>query len=180
MSQKNNQNSSNESNYLVDEFLKQKGKELRNFILKMVEDYHHTEDIFQQTMVNVLKYQHNFRGGSQFSTWVYRIAINEVSEHMRKRGIVGRRLEKYTLEREFMLQPNKNPEQVFMEIEQRELAQKIYGDKKNIIVTLQSQGYSGKKISEMLGIKIGTVKSRSFYTKKRLESEIGEAGLNPL
>lgn len=46
-------------------------------------------------------------------------------------------------------------------------------DEFKIPFTMHLQGYKYKEIADNLGLKIGTVKSRIFFTRKRLISSLG-------
>lgn len=44
------------------------------------------EDVMQQAYLNAYQHLHQFAGGSLFSTWLTRIAVNEALARLRKRG----------------------------------------------------------------------------------------------
>jgi RNA polymerase sigma-70 factor (ECF subfamily) len=44
--------------------------------LKMVRDPQDAEDVLQETFINVYRHLDTFRGDSEFSTWIFRIATN--------------------------------------------------------------------------------------------------------
>ena len=43
-------------------------------------------DLTQQVFLRVLQTIDQFRGRSQFETWLYRIAVNEALQHLRRQG----------------------------------------------------------------------------------------------
>jgi Ca-activated chloride channel family protein len=54
---------------------------------KMLRNFHDAEDNTQETMMKAFQYRHQFRGDSKFSTWLGRIAINQIRMKIRKRRI---------------------------------------------------------------------------------------------
>jgi len=187
MSQKNSKNG-NGSNPLVDEFLREKGGALKDFIFKIIGDPNDTDDIFQRALEKILKYQHQFRGGSKFSTWAYRIAKNEAFRYIGERNYRRRHIKtnqevyeivlgEYSSERGSEAH-YKNPEEMFKETEQREINREICNDERNRVLIFQSQDYTVSEIAEMLSIPKGSVKSEAFYARKRLRNELGERGLS--
>ena len=52
-------------------------KQLYWQIRRMILNHDDSDDILQNTFIKVLNSIHNFRGDSQLSTWLHRIAINE-------------------------------------------------------------------------------------------------------
>lgn len=53
-------------------------------IRRLVVLHHDTEDILQETFINVYRYLDTFKNESKISTWLYRIATNECIKHFRK------------------------------------------------------------------------------------------------
>jgi len=51
---------------------------LFNFVLRMVGNYHHAEDLSQDILLKIFQKITTFRGESQFKTWLFRIAVNHV------------------------------------------------------------------------------------------------------
>lgn len=44
------------------------------------------EDVVQESFIKAFRQMENFRGGSKFSTWLYRIAVNQALDAVRKRS----------------------------------------------------------------------------------------------
>ncbi len=53
--------------------------------LKMVRDAQDAEDVLQETFINVYRHLDTFRGDSEFSTWIFRIATNTSLMKLRAR-----------------------------------------------------------------------------------------------
>jgi RNA polymerase sigma-70 factor (ECF subfamily) len=54
--------------------------------LRMGRDRSEAEDLTQETFVHVWDRLHSFRGESEFSTWLHRVAVNVVVTELRRRG----------------------------------------------------------------------------------------------
>lgn len=62
------------------------------FIFQLAPDFSRedVEEICQETFLTVIKRIHSFRGGSQFQTWLFRIAINRARDYREKRRAAKR------------------------------------------------------------------------------------------
>ena len=144
------------------------------------------DDLAQEIFVKVYFSLSKFHFKSEFGTWLYRIAVNHIKDHLRK---VSRRKE-VSLE-EFENVPLAMDDQV-KEREQRQdddLKKKIvFGvlatlpQKYRMILTLREvKGFSYEEITRVLKISPGTVDSRLHRARKLLRKKMtpylgGEGG----
>jgi RNA polymerase sigma-70 factor (ECF subfamily) len=144
------------------------------------------DDLAQEIFVKVYFSLSKFHFKSEFGTWLYRIAVNHIKDHLRK---VSRRKE-VSLE-EFENVPPAMDDQV-KEREQRQdddLKKKIvFGvlatlpQKYRMILTLREvKGFSYEEITRVLKISPGTVDSRLHRARKLLRKKMtpylgGEGG----
>ncbi len=59
-------------------------KKIYNYCLRMTKRREDAEDLTQEVFVRVYKGLKGFKGNSQFSTWIFRIAHNICIDHYRK------------------------------------------------------------------------------------------------
>ena len=59
-------------------------KQIYNFIRKQVSERENIEDLVQEVFLRVFKSAKNFDPEKKFSSWVYKIALNEVKRHWKK------------------------------------------------------------------------------------------------
>ncbi|MEZ5337021.1 MAG: sigma-70 family RNA polymerase sigma factor [bacterium] len=59
-------------------------KQIYNFIRKQVSERENIEDLVQEVFLRVFKSSKNFDPSKKFSSWVYKIALNEVKRHWKK------------------------------------------------------------------------------------------------
>jgi RNA polymerase sigma-70 factor, ECF subfamily len=123
------------------------------------------EDLAQDVFVKAYLHLSEFRFDSEFGTWLYRVAVNRVKDHLRK---VGRRretpLDDVPEGRFASEDPNRAREDA-REDERRRAAVhralETLPPKYNVILTLRDvRGLSYEEIAETLKISPGTVDSR--------------------
>lgn len=81
---------------LFPELLRRYERKLYNFGMRMCRDVRDTEDMVQDTFINVFNYLKDFRYETQFKNWLYRIATGACLNKRRK--------SKYAPERELSLE----------------------------------------------------------------------------
>ena len=130
-------------------------------------------DISQEVFIKVYRSLRKFRGDCRFFTWLYRITMNTVKDYIRsqkRRKTVS--LSDYDEDEE---NPSgtrdipdegaeADPEEMTEKKERRELVRQAIGqlseDHRTVVTLRDMEGYSYEEIAEMLGLEIGTVKSR--------------------
>jgi RNA polymerase sigma-70 factor (ECF subfamily) len=113
-----------------------------------------------------------FRGNSRFSTWVYRIAINECRSRYR-----SKKNKPKSTSLEFVA--DEGPDQTALSLEQKETKQQVRAaiqelneDYSMPLILFHLQGKAHKEISEILGVPIGTVKTRIHRGHKQLADKL--------
>lgn len=135
-----------------------------------------TMDISQETFLKVYKSLGSFKGDSEFSTWLYRIAKNTALDFVRRRRINSVSMDSSGEESEGFDIPDESvaasPEKAVL---QRERSQKLRraieglsDEHREIIILRDINNYSYEEISQRLGIEAGTVKSRLFRAREAL------------
>lgn len=81
---------------LFHELLRRYERKLYNFGIRMCRDVQDTEDMVQDTFINVFRYLKDFRYETKFKNWLYRIATGTCMKQKRK--------SKYAPERELSLE----------------------------------------------------------------------------
>ena len=67
-----------------DRLIEQNASRLRSFVDRITFGSHDREDIFQQTICRAIENLKQFRGDSNFLTWLCTIALNEMRQSLRK------------------------------------------------------------------------------------------------
>ncbi len=152
---------------------------LINFVFQFLGDREQAEDVVQDTMLKLYVKKHYYREIAKFSTWIYTIARNLANTELRKR-----KRRKTTLlshmsrdEREYELpaiQPDTGSEV------QSEFAEKLIQSAihslpehfKTVIILRDIQELSYDDISSIVGVPLGTVKSRINRARLQLQAEL--------
>ena len=147
-------------------------------ILRRREDI---EDVAQQVFMKAYFSLRRFDLRSAFGTWLYKIAVNECWDYLRKKR-VRRLVYEADLSEEQVRQlyhaPNpgggaQNPgEDAGRRAEQRDLLERLLGelDEKDrlMLVMKEVEGFSVEEIGEVLDLNVNTVKVRLFRARGRL------------
>jgi len=130
-------------------------------------------DIVQEVFIKLFRSIKNFKGRSQFYTYLYRMVMNTAIDHARKAG------KQYvsSLDEEGSFEPSDNieqgPERVLLqkELEGRvKLAMdKLPAEQKAALIFRDVEGLSYQEMSEAMGCSIGTVMSRLHYGRRRVQ-----------
>jgi RNA polymerase sigma-70 factor (ECF subfamily) len=130
-------------------------------------------DIVQEVFIKLFHSIKNFKGRSQFYTYLYRMAMNTAIDHTRKGG---KRFVS-SLDEEGSFEPSdgaeKGPERILLqkELEQRVKVamDKLSAEQKAAIIFRDVEGLSYQEMAEAMGCSIGTVMSRLHYGRKRMQ-----------
>ncbi len=152
-----------------------------NLISRFVSDQTECYDIAQDAFIKAYRAIGNFRGDSQFYTWLYRIAANTAKNHLASRA---RKSPMYTVdvddaehyEGESGLKEYSNPENLLLTDEIRETVfraiDELPEDLKSAITLRELEGLSYEEIAEVMDCPIGTVRSRIFRARDAIDREL--------
>jgi RNA polymerase sigma-70 factor, ECF subfamily len=142
------------------------------------------EDMTQETFIRAFRAlpRFEFREGTGFEGWLYRIAVNACRSRMRRKWYQV--LPWPDPAPQLTSEPAEQPDQVLMQGEHRDrvlAAVDTLGDKHRLVVILRYYGgMSNEEIARALNIPSGTVRSRLHVARQRLrvalEQEEEKAG----
>ena len=152
---------------------------LINFVFQMIGDLEQSEDIVQETMIKLYHKKHYYREIAKFSTWIYTIARNQTNTELRKKK------RKQTLSLTKLGKNEKDYEIVATQpsieddIENKYLYKKIKScinelpeHYKTVIILRDIQQLSYEEISEIVGVPLGTIKSRINRARLQVQAEL--------
>ncbi|MDQ6528771.1 RNA polymerase sigma factor [Flavobacterium sp. LHD-85] len=131
------------------------------------------QDLFQEIICQLWKSYDTFRNESQFSTWMYRVAVNTAIVFLKKEK---RKVDKYEMPSE-----NVKEDESDFYIKESQLdhfykaVQKLEKIDKAIIF-YQLEGFSHKEIGENLGISEGNARVKLNRAKEKLKEIIKNQG----
>ena len=160
-------------------------RRIQRLIGRMVRDTDLVEDIAQETFIRAYRALHQFRGESQFYTWLYRIAANTA-----KKYLLQLKRDNVVFEASFQSDDeadetsrqksepttSETPESV---LAAREIAAAVNAaldqlpEELRLAITLREmEGLSYEEIAEMMNCPIGTVRSRIFRAREAVSARI--------
>ena len=133
---------------------------LFSICLRIIGDTFLAEDAYQNTMLKIFRYIHNFHMDSSFKTWAYRIAFNE--------SISIKKTLKHEIEsvKDYAAYENKN--NLDNEIEVEKLLNYVTEEERQILILKYTVELSDKEISEVIGISLSALKMRLSRAKLKL------------
>ena len=149
-------------------------------IYGMVQNEQDAWDLAQEGFLKAWKSIHRFKGESSFYTWLYRIMTNVTIDSLRRKGIRGEaefddRIAAVDVEPGSRTTPPSvplpNKKLEHREIRQRidEAIAKLSPEHRAVIVMKEIEDLQYNEIAEILSCSLGTVMSRLFYARKKLQ-----------
>jgi len=148
-----------------------------NICFRILGNREEAEDVAQDVFVTVFRAIKSFRGDSAFSTWVYRVAVNNCKnrlKYLRRRGYFKTEVKhqrEYSDEREDLPEEAMNRTELNSEIQTA--IEGLDEEYREVIVLRDVQGFSYEEISGILQLKEGTVKSRIHRARMELQRKLG-------
>jgi len=147
---------------------------LSRFALKLTANKEDANDLLQDTFLRALTHRDQFEDSSNMKAWTCTIMrntfINNYRKNVRHNTTFDSTRELYYLEQN-RDNISVDPESTVCEKEINEVINNLENEYK-VPFKMYHQGYKYKEISKILGLKIGTVKSRIFCTRKKLAESL--------
>jgi RNA polymerase sigma-70 factor (ECF subfamily) len=163
-------------------------KQIYNFTYRMLGSEGEAEDLTQDILIAAFRGIRSFRGEAKFSTWLYRIALNQARNRLKylsRRNFFARqrRRTNYGVNTvsespEGLPDSAPTPEQWTMTrdlaAQVQECLNHIPPQARQILVLRDIQGFSYNEMSAMLSLKPGTVKSRLHRARAAMRQCLSE------
>jgi RNA polymerase sigma-70 factor (ECF subfamily) len=154
---------------------------LYSVCLRMTNNTAEAEDLTQDAFMQIFRKIGTFRGDSALSTWLYRIAVNTVLMHFRKKA-----LRQVSLDEPF----NQDAKQVRREYGSKDgrltgsvdrialtrAIRELPDGYRTIFLLHEVEGYEHQEIAELLHCSVGNSKSQLHKAKLRIRELLGHAG----
>jgi len=154
-----------------------------------VRDDDEARDIVQAAFVKAWTHLDGYRSEASFLTWLRRIVENLCTDHLRKRvrrktgsfdeAVAARDEDGSILE----VHHEDSPDRA---LQRKRLRERIHAamdalseEQRRILLLREIDGLAYKEIADMLGIPEGTVMSRLFYARKRVQALLRDEGEAP-
>jgi RNA polymerase sigma-70 factor (ECF subfamily) len=135
------------------------------------------EDVVQQVFLKVFISLKRFDQRSAFSTWLYKISVNECWDYLRKRKVRPLTYEADLSEDQVsrldgVASAENPPEDPGQLAEARDLLErmldKLPEEDRQLLMLKEVEGFSVQELAEMLNLNVNTVKVRLFRSRARL------------
>ena len=147
---------------------------LYNAAMRLVDNPEDAADVVQDSFLNAFQALHTFKGDAEFFTWLYRIAFNTaISLKRKKRAAVsldGRGPEA-GLEPDDpseYIKPGAALERGEEERQLQEAMNRLSHEHREVIVLKEIEGLKYEDIADILGVPIGTIRSRLHRARLEL------------
>jgi RNA polymerase sigma-70 factor, ECF subfamily len=147
-----------------------------NLALRLSGDAEQAADLTQEIFLRVFRYVGQFRGGSSLKTWIFRIAVNHCRSSLGRRRLPMLPLFEEPSEDERgsggIPDPGRGPEELAVAADEgRRVAAGLarLPESFRVAVVLRDlEGLAYEEIAEVLGVRIGTVRSRIARGREQL------------
>src|SRR5690348_15388303 len=165
-----------------DELVSRYRTRVYSMIYNMVHSEQDAWDLAQDSFFKAWKSINRFRGQSSFYTWIYRIVMNVTIDWLRKKRVKGAGLEFDDATQLRQVDPAsktlpKTEALPFEMMQRNEIRARIEKaidqlspEHRAVILMKEIEDMQYHEIAEALGCSIGTVMSRLFYARKKLQS----------
>ena len=147
---------------------------LYNYAYQLTMCVEDAEDLVQETMYKILKNATKFVEEQNFKGWMYvilkNVFINDYRKNAKRKQINDVTPNDYFLNLT-ELYSQEGPDDVLSAKEIKQVVNK-FSDELRIPFNLFLSGYSYQEIADKMEIPLGTVKSRIFFARKRLQKSL--------
>lgn len=138
----------------------------------------HAEDLAQETFIRLYRYRHRYRPVARLTTFLHTLARHVWIDFLRRRGRSGRLIEEWS-----HLQPvadEHSSGRAARRLDAERAVRELPEEMRDVVILVFFQGLNYQETADVLGIPLGTVKSRMFHALHRLrESMDHDTGESP-
>ena len=170
--------------HAFDELVERYHGKIYGLTYNMTSNREDAEDLTQEVFVKAFEALPRFKGKSSFYTWIYRIAVNKTINYRKKRNR-KRTLSLDQFDQEIKTDDNyhdlttkgsplRNISLSELQIKLNEALQSLSEKHRTVVVMHDMQGIPHEEIAKVVGASVGTVRSRLFYARRQMQSELAE------
>jgi RNA polymerase sigma-70 factor (ECF subfamily) len=153
---------------------------VRRVVTRYVSDPQEQLDVVQEVFLNAFRGLGNFRGESQFFTWLYRIACNTSKNYLTAKDRRPPDQDIDASDAEFSglvgMEELASPEHIMLrdEIERTvfDAIQALPGEMQHAIMLREIEGMTYEAIAEQMHCPVGTVRSRIFRAREMIDQSV--------
>jgi RNA polymerase sigma-70 factor (ECF subfamily) len=149
---------------------------LHYYALSLTSDNDRAEDLLQETFLKALTYRDKFAQNTNFKAWIYTIMKNTFINDYRRNVKTKNTFEGSNSDFHLLFSTDKvypSPDSFFGTKEIIKSIENLEDDYK-VPFNMFLDGFKYKEIADELDLPLGTVKSRIFFTRKKLEKALAD------
>jgi RNA polymerase sigma-70 factor (ECF subfamily) len=167
-----------------DELVRTYSTSIFHVAYRMLGDSAEASDLVQEIFLKVFRNIGGFKGEAALKTWVFRIAFSEILNRLRwwKRRhrfatvSLDEQMNDFARSSRMIAASSPTPEQALQSKEEEGAIQQALGklsrEHRSIIVLRDIEGFSYNEIADVLGVSVGTVKSRLARARADLKKSL--------
>ena len=167
-----------------DELVERYHGKIYGLTYNMTSNREDAEDLTQEVFVKAFNALPRFKGKSSFYTWVYRIAVNKTINYRKKRNR-KRALSLDQFDQEIKTDdiyhdltakgsPLRNLSLTELQKKLNEALQTLSEKHRTVVIMHDMQGIPHEEIAKVVGASVGTIRSRLFYARRQMQTELTE------
>jgi RNA polymerase sigma factor (sigma-70 family) len=153
---------------------------LQRFALSLTSNTEDAKDLLQETFAKAITYREKFEDNTNLKAWTFTIMKNTFINNYR-RNVKANTTFDHTDDLYYLNLRNETvSETPDTEYSVKEIEKNIseLSDEFRLPFVMHTEGFKYKEIAEKLNLKIGTVKSRIFFTRKKLMEKLQGYDMN--
>jgi len=135
-------------------------RQLFDYLARMTGNRSAAEDLVQDVFVRILKYRHTFRETSRFEIWAFRIARNVRADHFQARRLRETALDEAPETANGETGTAEALERDRQAARLRRALLLLREDQRELIVLARYRDMKYEAIADLLGVEVGTIKTR--------------------
>ena len=148
--------------------------ELLNFAYKLTADREEANDLLQETSLKALDNEEKYTAATNFKGWIYTIMRNIFNNNYRKalrdQTYVDQTDNQYYLNQNFDIEGDST--EGSYDLKEMHRIVNALPKEYRIPFSMYVSGFKYREIADKLGLPLGTVKSRIYFTRQKLQEEL--------
>lgn len=167
-----------------DQLVTKYSQKLYGLVYHMTSNKDDTHDLLQDVFAKAYRSVSKFRGKSTFYTWIYSIAVNMTLNFLKKRKRraassfddidTGIQNDPAFVDATHMSNPRRQINIHELQKKLNEAMMLLSEDHRAVVTMFDIQGLAHAEIGKVLGVSVGTVRSRLFYAHQQLRGYLSE------
>ena len=155
---------------MLDDYIKEYGRRLFGLCMSLCRDRTGAEDLYQETWLKALKNMHRYDPSMAFEPWLAKICVNTYKNILRRMRVSP--FADFESEEEKRRQMESVPAAETDHVALRDAIDRLPEKLRLTVILFYFRDMSLAETAAVLGIPVGTVKSRLAEARKRLKEEL--------